>query len=107
MRTIAIVLSFVVLPLLHAQGWVDRSTANGPSPRYNHAFCYDAAHGYTLLFGGIGYSASPPGYVVLNDTWSWNGTGWTQHQTVTSVPNLSSNVARSVAMTYHAATARV
>ena len=33
---------------------------------------YDAAFGTIVLFGGVNGSA------VLGDTWSWNGSNWTQ-----------------------------
>ena len=33
---------------------------------------YDAATGTVVLFGGLG------GHGDLGDTWTWNGTTWTQ-----------------------------
>jgi hypothetical protein len=52
-------------------------TANGaagsPVARNGHALAYDAARGVTLLFGGALSSGT-----TMNDTWEWNGTGWSQ-----------------------------
>lgn len=43
-----------------------------PPPRESPAFAFDTARGRAILFGG----ASEAG--ALNDTWEWNGKGWTQ-----------------------------
>ncbi|MEW5849382.1 MAG: kelch repeat-containing protein [Myxococcota bacterium] len=48
-----------------------------PSPRLFPAAAFDAEHGTTVLFGGFGgagFNLAP-----RNDTWTWNGSGWTQH----------------------------
>ncbi len=42
---------------------------------------YDAARGQVVLFGGIN-----PNSGVLNDTWVWDGSNWTQKSTQTSPP---------------------
>lgn len=52
-------------------------TSTGPAARFGHALAYDAERRVTVLFGGVTYNtANPP---TLNDeTWEWNGTGWSQ-----------------------------
>ncbi|MEQ1634828.1 MAG: kelch repeat-containing protein, partial [Planctomycetota bacterium] len=69
----------VVGGLAVAQGWVDRSVANGPAPRTSPAMCFDPIRNYVLLAGGKSQTGQ-----VLTDTWSWNGTTWTQRG---SAPN--------------------
>ena len=56
-----------------AQGWVDRSVANGPAPRSLPAMCYDPVRNYVLMAGGYNQ-----GGTFFPETWSWNGTTWTQ-----------------------------
>lgn len=58
--------------------WVKRcgqgGTSCGPPARWAHAMAFDAARGVTVLFGGVTRSG-PTG--ALGDTWTWNGTTWT------------------------------
>jgi hypothetical protein len=101
--------SLSVAPLF-AQGWVDRTPANplsGPSGRHDPAMCWDQAHGYVLMFGGLSFVNS------TNDTWSWSGTAWTQRPTITQ-PNMNISTSagiplarRASAMTYHTPTGEV
>jgi hypothetical protein len=51
-----------------------------PSPRSGAALAWDPAHHVDLLYGGAG----PQG--GLGDTWTWNGTTWTQLNPATSPP---------------------
>jgi hypothetical protein len=51
---------------------------NIPSPRSNPAMAYDGAH--VLLFGGTAADGTE-----LSDTWTWDGTSWTQ-QSPTVIP---------------------
>lgn len=89
---------------LFAQGWVDRTGPNGPSPRYGHAMCYDPVHGYTLMVGGA------TGTVWTLNTWRWNGTSW---QSLGSAPfsfsggSSTSYLQPHCTMTFHAATGTV
>jgi len=53
--------------------------ATGPSPRNRAVMVDDEAHGNVVLFGGQGAG-------VLNDTWTWDGTVWTQQHPTTSPP---------------------
>ena len=43
-----------------------------PADRYAHAMAYDSDRRVTVLFGGN------DGASALNDTWEWDGTGWTE-----------------------------
>lgn len=52
--------------------------ANGPLPaRTQMTFVYDGYH--VMLFGGEGAASGQ----VFNDTWTWNGTTWTQRAPAT------------------------
>ena len=55
--------------------WEQVSTAQYPKARYIHGMAYDSARGVSVLFGGDG-----TGRERLNDTWEYNGYGWTQVQ---------------------------
>ena len=57
---------------------------------------YDPATGTVVLFGGTGHGA------LLGDTWTWNGTTWTQQTPATSPP-----ARESASMAYDAATGTV
>jgi hypothetical protein len=65
--------------------WTQRSPATSPSARSCSAMTFDAAHGgVVLLFGGW-----PGGYTNgwrngLGDTWTWNGTNWSQQNPASS-----------------------
>lgn len=55
-----------------------RAATLGPPIREGHAMTFDAGTGEVILFGGSppgGLGFSPP---PLDDTWSWDGTSWTQ-----------------------------
>ncbi len=56
-----------------AEGW-DRPSGHGPAPvpRSGAALAYDAADGYSILFGGCGVHICP-----LGDTWKLQGGIWT------------------------------
>lgn len=55
--------------------------AAGPSARAFAAAAYDEAAHQVVLFGGMGGDGS-----ALNDTWTWDGSGWTQQHPQTSPP---------------------
>lgn len=64
--------------------WTRRTPANRPSARQRHALAFDATSNRIVLFGGqsnLGANAS-----VLGDTWTWDGSGWTQQTPATSPP---------------------
>lgn len=61
--------------------WIQKQTQNAPSIRYNASMAYDSNNNVTVLFGG--YTVSGTNQVMLNDTWIYNGTDWTQINTAT------------------------
>jgi hypothetical protein len=63
--------------------WTQQTAATSPPPRAVAAMTYDANSGQVLLFGGNGNGVDLP---FLNDTWTWNGTTWTQLSPATSPP---------------------
>jgi len=63
--------------------WTQESLQNGPPARFGHAVAYDSVRGQVVLFGGRGESQSSP---LLNDTWVWDGSNWTQKFPQTSPP---------------------
>jgi uncharacterized protein (TIGR03437 family) len=64
--------------------WTPESPQTSPPARYGHAMAYDSTHGQVLLFGGRGENQSSP---LLNDTWVWDGSNWTQKFPQTSPPS--------------------
>jgi hypothetical protein len=75
--------------------WFEPNPPTVPSGRTGAAMAYMQSSGQIVMFGG--YQADVG--VLLNDTWTWNGTNWTQQHPTNSPP------ARWLAaMTYDAAT---
>jgi hypothetical protein len=66
-------------------GWTQPSGTNPPSSRSSFALAWDGANGYVLLFGGNGCGN------VCGDTWSWDGTSWTQRCTSCTQPSARKN----------------
>jgi hypothetical protein len=60
--------------------WTQLSPATSPSARARSMIAYDPATSQLVLFGG----STPSGSPSLNDTWTWNGTTWTQLAPATS-----------------------
>jgi hypothetical protein len=56
--------------------WLQRMPATSPSARAAHTLAYDAARGRVVLFGGATDWMGTA--TVLNDTWEWDGSNWTQ-----------------------------
>ena len=54
--------------------WSQQSPAHSPSPRFGMRMVYDAARHEVVLFGGFAYGDTD----FFNDTWTWDGTDWTQ-----------------------------
>ena len=69
--------ALLVISVLPAQ-WVATSphvaAASMLTPRQNSQAAYDAANGTVVLFGGWVDSS----HSYLGDTWTWDGTSWTQ-----------------------------
>ena len=59
--------------------WNNPVPANNPAPRAEPGMAYDAATSQIVLFGGNVNGVS------MNDTWTWNGSAWSQ-QAVSTVP---------------------
>ncbi|SFC28418.1 Galactose oxidase, central domain [Nocardioides terrae] len=55
--------------------WTQLAPATAPSARDEFAMVYDEAHHQVVLFGGTQLG----GGGELGDTWTWDGTTWTQH----------------------------
>ena len=58
--------------------WKKATPAQSPSPRDDAGMVYDSDHRLMVLFGGQGLVQGQAG--PLNDTWTWDGSAWTQHQ---------------------------
>lgn len=54
--------------------WTLQSITSTPGERAAHAMAFDAATGTVVMFGG----AAPSVFDLVNDTWEWNGSTWTQ-----------------------------
>jgi hypothetical protein len=54
-------------------GWSQLSPGTSPSPRQGAGIAYDPTTQTVVLFGG-----GTGLYTYLNDTWTWDGTTWTQ-----------------------------
>lgn len=61
---------------LNGQAWNQR--VEGPTARAHHAMAFDPVRGNTVLFGGQDFFPSSGVTAYFDDTWTWNGTAWTQ-----------------------------
>lgn len=59
----------------HGSHWQLQPSPNAPPVRNDMALCYDAARNELVAFGGFAPATSTP----LGDTWTWNGSAWTQY----------------------------
>lgn len=62
--------------------WLSAAGPSSPRSRYDHATATSTA-GTALVFGGL---ADEGTYAGLDDTWSWDGSGWTQLSPATWPP---------------------
>jgi uncharacterized protein (TIGR03437 family) len=100
----------VALPMLFshlttaqsAGNWTRQIPTTFPSARSFHAMAYDSAHGQVVLFGGNVVLSSGNAGSVFSDTWTWDGSTWTQKSPQNSPPALSSH-----AMAYDSARGQV
>lgn len=60
--------------------WTQRSPATTPPPRRQFGLVSDILLGGVLLFGGNSGSSTPTQSGLLDDTWIFDGTDWTQLQ---------------------------
>src|SRR5437762_1723922 len=78
---VAMVLSVVFMSgLVFAQAdWTQRFPAHVPPKRMNPAMAQSSS-GLVVMFGGLNLGAEGrfDQFNVLNDTWVWNGTDWSQ-----------------------------
>jgi len=84
------------------QRWQLATTTVAPSRRTILSMVFDAARGEMVLFGGYTYGTLPTPTVYHGDTWSWNGTAWTQR-----APANAPSARMGYALAYHAPSQRV
>jgi hypothetical protein len=63
--------------------WTQQHPLVSPSARFGPAMVFDPATRTVLLFGGEQF----PPFVFLLDTWTWDGTNWTQQHPAHFPPN--------------------
>jgi hypothetical protein len=56
--------------------WTPRNPVHSPPARREAAMAYDSTRHVVVLFGG--YAGSAANLHEFNDTWTWNGSDWTQ-----------------------------
>jgi uncharacterized repeat protein (TIGR01451 family) len=64
--------------------WSQEHPLNSPSPRDDAAMATDPQTGHVALFGGNALNGA--GTITVGDTWTWDGTTWTQQAPATSPP---------------------
>jgi sugar lactone lactonase YvrE len=79
--------------------WTEQNPTTIPAVRVYAMMAYDAAAGNIVLFGGANDSGVNSSFNILNDTWVWNGTTWTEQ-----FPTTSPSARSSSTMSYDAAT---
>ena len=62
----------------------ERTGGSGPPARADAAMAFDPDTGTTVLFGGRGVNG------LLADTWTWDGSGWTEGTPTTAPPAVES-----------------
>jgi hypothetical protein len=83
--------------------WQQQHPATSPSARYLGNMTYDAKSGKVVLFGGLAcIDAACDATVAAGDTWTWDGSNWTQQSSTLSPPPRYSS-----AMTYNSDTGQV
>ena len=65
--------------------WTRLHPAHSPGPRTSAAIAYDPTTQQVVLFGGMSL-ANTGGTPFLGDTWTWNGSDWTQQHPAKSPP---------------------
>jgi len=59
-------------PVTPTAAWAKQTPTKSPPARYGASMAYDPSTGNMVLFGGTGSTST------LNDTWTYNGSTWTQ-----------------------------
>lgn len=62
-----------------SQGWRHVQPVSSPSARREHGMAYDPLRQRVVMFGGVDRNGT-----LLNDTWTWDGSNWTQLTTSAS-----------------------
>ncbi len=62
-------------------GWVQKTPTTNPGARDGYGMAYDSVNARTVFFGGYDNDANAGNGAVYNDTWTWDGTSWTQIST--------------------------
>lgn len=62
--------------------WTNLNPVHSPSVRSGLSMAYDTAGGNVVLFGGVNIGEN----LLLNDTWTWDGTDWTEQTPVAPPP---------------------
>jgi uncharacterized protein (TIGR03437 family) len=66
--------------------WTQVTPQNSPPARCYHEMAYDSAHDQVVLFGGGTSDLLSMNTGLLNDTWLWDGSNWTQGTPQNSPP---------------------
>ncbi len=64
--------------------WNGAATTQSPGARFGAAMTYDPRRKVVVLFGGS--MPIPSGWMILDDTWEWDGVNWKQIMTATNPP---------------------
>lgn len=64
--------------------WTEQTPAASPPARFDASMAYDSGLGELVLFGGSGLSG--PTATILDDTWSWDGSSWSELSPANSPP---------------------
>jgi RHS repeat-associated protein len=59
----------------NGSNWAKQNPTTVPPPRYFQGMVWDPASSSDVMFGGVAVGSAGGG---LGDTWTWNGTNWTQ-----------------------------
>jgi len=84
--------------------WTQLDPATRPAARYSASLAYDSATSQLILFGGEGGNPTigANGITGLNDTWTFNGTTWTQLK-----PTASPSARYDASLAYDSATSQL
>jgi hypothetical protein len=73
-------------PAVTSYIWTQAAPTTSPPLRDSFQGDYDANNGNFVIFSGVTCTASGCASTLLTDTWTWNGTNWTQMSPSTSPP---------------------
>jgi hypothetical protein len=75
-----------------AGAWLKASPADAPTPRSQPALADDPATGQVVLFGGEVLGSTSAAGDVVGDTWTWDGTTWTEREGSAPTPTSSATL---------------